>query len=43
MARGIRDAVGEFVFKSQLRQGNRTSAGAYRGPGLKEGLRILRV
>jgi 2-dehydro-3-deoxyphosphooctonate aldolase (KDO 8-P synthase) len=44
MARGIREAVGEFgefVFKASFDKANRTSVGAYRGPGLKEGLRIL--
>lgn len=41
MARGIRDALGNFVFKASFDKANRTSAGAYRGPGLKEGLRIL--
>jgi 2-dehydro-3-deoxyphosphooctonate aldolase (KDO 8-P synthase) len=42
MARGIRDAVGgPFVFKASFDKANRTSVGAYRGPGLKEGLRIL--
>ena len=41
MARGIRDAVGEFVFKASFDKANRTSADAYRGPGLQEGLRIL--
>jgi 2-dehydro-3-deoxyphosphooctonate aldolase (KDO 8-P synthase) len=42
MACGIRDAVGgEFVFKASFDKANRSSAGAYRGPGLKEGLRIL--
>ena len=41
MAHGIRDAVGEFVFKASFDKANRTSVGAYRGPGLKEGLRIL--
>src|SRR5437868_14858163 len=42
MARGIRDAVGpEFVFKASFDKANRTSANAYRGPGLREGLRIL--
>ena len=41
MARGIRAAVGEFVFKASFDKANRTSVGAYRGPGLKEGLRIL--
>jgi 2-dehydro-3-deoxyphosphooctonate aldolase (KDO 8-P synthase) len=46
MARGIREALeqdagGPFVFKASFDKANRTSAGAYRGPGLKEGLRIL--
>ncbi len=42
MARGIREAIGgPFVFKASFDKANRTSAGAYRGPGLKEGLRIL--
>lgn len=30
-----------FVFKSSYDKANRSSAGGYRGPGLKEGLRIL--
>ena len=41
MARGIREAVGAFVFKASFDKANRTSAAAYRGPGLREGLRIL--
>jgi 2-dehydro-3-deoxyphosphooctonate aldolase (KDO 8-P synthase) len=41
MAQGVRAAVGEFVFKASFDKANRTSAGAYRGPGLIEGLRIL--
>jgi 2-dehydro-3-deoxyphosphooctonate aldolase (KDO 8-P synthase) len=41
MADGIRQAVGDFVFKASFDKANRTSADAYRGPGLKEGLRIL--
>ena len=41
MARGIREAVGEFVFKASFDKANRTSGTAYRGPGLREGLRIL--
>jgi 2-dehydro-3-deoxyphosphooctonate aldolase (KDO 8-P synthase) len=41
MARGIRDAVGPFVFKASFDKANRTSVNAYRGPGLEEGLRIL--
>jgi 2-dehydro-3-deoxyphosphooctonate aldolase (KDO 8-P synthase) len=31
----------EFVFKASFDKANRTSAGAFRGPGLVEGLRIL--
>jgi 2-dehydro-3-deoxyphosphooctonate aldolase (KDO 8-P synthase) len=41
MARGIRDAVGNFVFKASFDKANRTSGDSYRGPGLTEGLRIL--
>ena len=41
MARGIREAAGEFVFKASFDKANRTSGDAYRGPGLREGLRIL--
>ena len=41
MARGIRAAVGDFVFKASFDKANRTSGDAYRGPGLREGLRIL--
>jgi 2-dehydro-3-deoxyphosphooctonate aldolase (KDO 8-P synthase) len=42
MARAIRDAVGEeFVFKASFDKANRTSGAAYRGPGFREGLRIL--
>src|SRR6184192_167520 len=44
LARAIRDAVADvpFVFKASFDKANRSSAGAYRGPGLKEGLRILK-
>jgi 2-dehydro-3-deoxyphosphooctonate aldolase (KDO 8-P synthase) len=41
MATGIREAVGPFVFKASFDKANRTSTGAFRGPGLQEGLRIL--
>jgi 2-dehydro-3-deoxyphosphooctonate aldolase (KDO 8-P synthase) len=42
MASGIRAAVGvDFVFKASFDKANRSSGNAYRGPGLKEGLRIL--
>ena len=31
-----------FIFKSSYDKANRTSVGSFRGPGLKEGLRILK-
>ncbi len=31
----------EFVFKSSFLKDNRTSAGSWAGPGMKEGLRVL--
>lgn len=41
LAREIRAIAGEFIFKASFDKANRSSAGSYRGPGLKEGLRIL--
>jgi 2-dehydro-3-deoxyphosphooctonate aldolase (KDO 8-P synthase) len=41
MARTIRDIVGPFVFKASFDKANRSSVNSFRGPGLKEGLRIL--
>jgi len=41
MAHGIRAAVKNFVFKASFDKANRTSPAAYRGPGMREGLRIL--
>ena len=41
LAREIRARVGEFVFKASFDKANRSSVSTYRGPGLKEGLRIL--
>jgi len=44
MARAIRDSLPPgtaYVFKASYDKANRTSASAYRGPGLVEGLRIL--
>lgn len=41
MARGIREALGDFVFKASFDKANRTSGDSFRGPGLREGLRIL--
>jgi 2-dehydro-3-deoxyphosphooctonate aldolase (KDO 8-P synthase) len=38
---GIRSAAGPFIFKASFDKANRSSLGSYRGPGLKEGLRIL--
>jgi 2-dehydro-3-deoxyphosphooctonate aldolase (KDO 8-P synthase) len=42
MATAIRKVVGEFVFKASFDKANRTSLKGFRGPGLVEGLRILR-
>jgi 2-dehydro-3-deoxyphosphooctonate aldolase (KDO 8-P synthase) len=41
MARAIRDVVGNYVFKASFDKANRSSVNSFRGPGLKEGLRIL--
>jgi 2-dehydro-3-deoxyphosphooctonate aldolase (KDO 8-P synthase) len=41
LAREIGRIVGPFVFKASFDKANRSSVSAYRGPGLKEGLRIL--
>ena len=41
LAGEIRGIVGDFVFKASFDKANRSSAESYRGPGLKEGLRIL--
>lgn len=41
LAREIRRAAGPFVFKASFDKANRTSLSSYRGPGLREGLRIL--
>jgi 2-dehydro-3-deoxyphosphooctonate aldolase (KDO 8-P synthase) len=38
----IRAAVGAFVFKASFDKANRSSVKAYRGPGLIEGVRILK-
>ena len=42
LAHEIRKIAGDFVFKASFDKANRTSTASYRGPGLKEGLRILR-
>ena len=41
LAREIRRIVGSFIFKASFDKANRSSVNSYRGPGLKEGLRIL--
>jgi 2-dehydro-3-deoxyphosphooctonate aldolase (KDO 8-P synthase) len=41
IARAIYERVGKFVFKASFDKANRSSIRSYRGPGLKEGLRIL--
>jgi 2-dehydro-3-deoxyphosphooctonate aldolase (KDO 8-P synthase) len=41
LAREIARCVGPFVFKASFDKANRSSVTSYRGPGLKEGLRIL--
>ena len=46
LARALRDIAARcgvpFVFKASYDKANRTSIGSFRGPGLAEGLRILR-
>jgi 2-dehydro-3-deoxyphosphooctonate aldolase (KDO 8-P synthase) len=37
----IRKIAGAFVFKASFDKANRSSVSSYRGPGLKEGVRIL--
>lgn len=41
MARTIQSLVGNYVFKASFDKANRSSVSSFRGPGLKEGLRIL--
>jgi 2-dehydro-3-deoxyphosphooctonate aldolase (KDO 8-P synthase) len=41
LAREILAIAGDFIFKASFDKANRSSVDAYRGPGLKEGLRIL--
>jgi 2-dehydro-3-deoxyphosphooctonate aldolase (KDO 8-P synthase) len=41
LARDILAVAGDFIFKASFDKANRSSVDAYRGPGLKEGLRIL--
>ncbi len=42
LAQEIRKRVGAFIFKASFDKANRSSVTAYRGPGLKVGLRILK-
>ena len=41
LANEIRKIAGDFIFKASFDKANRSSISSYRGPGLKEGLRIL--
>jgi 2-dehydro-3-deoxyphosphooctonate aldolase (KDO 8-P synthase) len=41
LAREIGRVAGPFVFKASFDKANRSSVSSYRGPGLKEGVRIL--
>lgn len=41
LANALREALGSYVFKASFDKANRSSVRSYRGPGLKEGLRIL--
>lgn len=42
VAREIRNMVGvEFIFKASFDKANRSSVQSYRGPGIREGIRIL--
>jgi 2-dehydro-3-deoxyphosphooctonate aldolase (KDO 8-P synthase) len=42
LAREIRKIAGHFIFKASFDKANRSSVSSYRGPGFKEGLRILK-
>jgi 2-dehydro-3-deoxyphosphooctonate aldolase (KDO 8-P synthase) len=42
LAREIGKIVGPFIFKASFDKANRSSVTSYRGPGMKEGLRILK-
>lgn len=41
LAHAIRVIAGDFIFKASFDKANRSSIESYRGPGLREGLRIL--
>lgn len=42
LAGEIRKIAGDFIFKASFDKANRSSVASYRGPGLREGLRILK-
>ena len=42
LAKAIQTIAGDFVFKASFDKANRSSVSSYRGPGLQEGLRILK-
>jgi 2-dehydro-3-deoxyphosphooctonate aldolase (KDO 8-P synthase) len=42
IARELQKITGQFIFKASFDKANRSSVGAYRGPGIEEGLRILK-
>ncbi len=42
LAREICKVAGPFIFKASFDKANRSSVNSYRGPGLREGLRILK-
>ena len=42
LAREIQRIAGQFIFKASFDKANRSSVNAYRGPGVEEGLRILK-
>lgn len=41
LAQAVQEATSAFVFKASFDKANRSSVHSYRGPGLKDGLRIL--
>jgi len=41
LAGEIRRIAGQFIFKASFDKANRSSLASYRGPGLKEGVRVL--
>jgi 2-dehydro-3-deoxyphosphooctonate aldolase (KDO 8-P synthase) len=42
MAGAIRSIIGPYIFKASFDKANRSSVSSYRGPGLHEGVRILK-